>query len=285
MLEEALLNYAGSVVLISHDRYFMSQVANTIFSFHDRTVERFDCDYHDYLEREAAALEELQAAEQAAEDAALEARAAAEDEDAALKHQFMEQRVIDASADVTSYRPPPSALLQTLTPRKGSQGFREDNKFNDDVEGQFVSLSSSMSPDDLTWVGDVSTPSLAPRGVATAPTPGSASADQESNLPPLPKLPLNLADISLPRGAKDAKVSVTVTSSRQDARGKVSLKEKVVARYVAGDKYKITHAKEVLVDVGEEARKNKRKNFGGSGVTCGNLNKGIKNAKRFKNNI
>ena len=41
MLEEALLHYAGSVVLISHDRYFMSQVANTIFSFHNRTVGEF----------------------------------------------------------------------------------------------------------------------------------------------------------------------------------------------------------------------------------------------------
>jgi len=41
VLEEALRHFAGSVVLISHDRYFMSQVANTIFSFHNRTVGEF----------------------------------------------------------------------------------------------------------------------------------------------------------------------------------------------------------------------------------------------------
>jgi ATP-binding cassette subfamily F protein 3 len=49
VLEDALLNYGGSVLIISHDRYFMSQAVNTIFSFHDKTVERFDCDYHDYM--------------------------------------------------------------------------------------------------------------------------------------------------------------------------------------------------------------------------------------------
>jgi ATPase subunit of ABC transporter with duplicated ATPase domains len=56
------------------------------------------------------------------------------------------------------------------------------------------------------------------------------------------------------------------------------LKEKVTARYVEGDRYKITNAKEVII---EEVKS--KKNFGGSGVTSGNLFKGIKNAKRFAN--
>ena len=55
-------------------------------------------------------------------------------------------------------------------------------------------------------------------------------------------------------------------------------KERVTSRYVDGDKYKLTNAKEVVV---EEVKS--KKNFGGSGVTSGNLFKGIKNAKRFSN--
>ena len=113
VLEDAILNFEGSVLVISHDRYFMSQIANTIFSFENKSVYRHDCDYHDFM------------------------------------------------------------------------------------------------------VG------------------------------------------------------------RDDG-----LKEKVVSRYVEGDKYKITNAKEVII---EEPVKSK-KNFGGSGVTSGNLFKGIKNAKRFNNN-
>lgn len=122
VLEDALLNYSGSVLLISHDRYFMSQVVNSIFWFHDKTLERFDCDYHDYM-------------------------------------VLMSEREGDTDA------------------------------------------------------------------------------------------------------------------VRQ-------LKEKVEARYVEGDKYQITNAKEVVIsDDGD--KKKKKKNFGGSGVTSGNLFKGIKNAKRF----
>ena len=56
-----------------------------------------------------------------------------------------------------------------------------------------------------------------------------------------------------------------------------SLKEKVTARYVDGDSYRITNAKEVIL----EDKPTKTKNFGGSGVTSGNIFKGIKNSKRF----
>ena len=57
--------------------------------------------------------------------------------------------------------------------------------------------------------------------------------------------------------------------------------EKVVARYVEGDTYRITNAKEVVI----EEKSTKSKNFGGSGVTSGNLYKGIKNAKRYIGNL
>jgi ATPase subunit of ABC transporter with duplicated ATPase domains len=49
VLEEALLSFAGSIFLVSHDRYFLSQIANTIFEFKNKTISRFDCDYHDYV--------------------------------------------------------------------------------------------------------------------------------------------------------------------------------------------------------------------------------------------
>jgi hypothetical protein len=56
-----------------------------------------------------------------------------------------------------------------------------------------------------------------------------------------------------------------------------SIKEKIESRYVVGDKYRITKAKDGLIEVKDK----KTKNFGGSGVTSGNLYKGIKNAKRY----
>jgi hypothetical protein len=51
VLEEALVNFPGAVVMVSHDRYFMSQVVNMILEFRpDRTITQYDCDYHDYLD-------------------------------------------------------------------------------------------------------------------------------------------------------------------------------------------------------------------------------------------
>ena len=56
------------------------------------------------------------------------------------------------------------------------------------------------------------------------------------------------------------------------------MKEMLKSRKVAGDVQELKSAPEVIAP--KIVEKNK-KNFGGSGVTCGNLFKGVKNAKRF----
>jgi hypothetical protein len=58
-----------------------------------------------------------------------------------------------------------------------------------------------------------------------------------------------------------------------------SLKEKVTNRHVEGDKYRISNAKPILAKFDED--RNRKKNFGGSGISSGNPFKGVKNAKRY----
>jgi ATPase subunit of ABC transporter with duplicated ATPase domains len=197
VLEEALQHYAGAVLLISHDRYFMSQVANSIFAFHDKRVDRHDCDYHDYLERQAAELaEQLAAQQREAEDAM----------DAALATAALAEHVArDASEEV----------------------------------------GSGTSSGAVSCAAAVRT--------------------------------VNISEEEFERPRRSTRNSGTHNAE-------VSLKTKVTSRYVPGDKYQITNAKEVLADLSDGNRKDKKKNFGGSGITCGNLYKGIKNAKRFKDN-
>ncbi len=58
MLEEALQHYDGTVLLVSHDRYFISQVATKIVEIRDGELRLYRGDYHYYLdklEEEAAA--------------------------------------------------------------------------------------------------------------------------------------------------------------------------------------------------------------------------------------
>ncbi len=51
MLEDALKNYDGTALVVSHDRYFISQVANKIVEIRDGEFRVYLGDYHYYLEK------------------------------------------------------------------------------------------------------------------------------------------------------------------------------------------------------------------------------------------
>jgi ATP-binding cassette, subfamily F, member 3 len=50
MLEEALQHFAGSVMVVSHDRYFISKVANSIVAIEDKKLVKYQGDYKFYME-------------------------------------------------------------------------------------------------------------------------------------------------------------------------------------------------------------------------------------------
>ncbi len=81
MLESALQNYDGTVIIVSHDRYFISQVANKIVEIRDGEFYPYLGDYHYYLDK----LEEEREAERLAKIAA--EKAAKKAEKAAKKKQ------------------------------------------------------------------------------------------------------------------------------------------------------------------------------------------------------
>lgn len=66
MLEEALCAYTGSLLFISHDRYFIRKVATKIVEVADGQLVAYDGDYDYYLERKA---EEKQRKQEAAKQA------------------------------------------------------------------------------------------------------------------------------------------------------------------------------------------------------------------------
>lgn len=49
MLEEALQHFAGSVIVVSHDRYFISKVATTIAAIEDKQLVKYEGDYRTYM--------------------------------------------------------------------------------------------------------------------------------------------------------------------------------------------------------------------------------------------
>ncbi len=81
MLEDALKNYDGTALVVSHDRYFISQVANKIVEIRDGEFRVYLGDYHYYLDKIAEEKEAVQqkrlADEQAAKKALKQAKATA----------------------------------------------------------------------------------------------------------------------------------------------------------------------------------------------------------------
>jgi ATP-binding cassette, subfamily F, member 3 len=73
MLEEAIQNYDGTVIVVSHDRYFISQVANKIVEIRDGEFRVYLGNYHYYLEKIEEEKEQARLAAIAAEKAAKKA--------------------------------------------------------------------------------------------------------------------------------------------------------------------------------------------------------------------
>ena len=66
MLEQALQDYDGTAIVVSHDRYFISQVANKVVEIREGELRLYRGDYHYYLdkiaeEKDRAKLEAIEA--------------------------------------------------------------------------------------------------------------------------------------------------------------------------------------------------------------------------------
>lgn len=47
-IEEALLDYEGTIIAVSHDRYFLNKLFNVTYLLKDKKLERFEGHY-DYV--------------------------------------------------------------------------------------------------------------------------------------------------------------------------------------------------------------------------------------------
>mmetsp|Transcript_11305 Transcript_11305/g.16106 ORF Transcript_11305/g.16106 Transcript_11305/m.16106 type:complete len:856 (+) Transcript_11305:207-2774(+) len=61
MLEEALQHFDGSIMVISHDRYFISKVATTIVAIEDKKLVKYQGDYKFYMDKSSHMKEKIEA--------------------------------------------------------------------------------------------------------------------------------------------------------------------------------------------------------------------------------
>jgi len=77
VLLEAIHNFTGTVIFVSHDRYFIDRLATRVFEVEDRKVHVFPGNYEDYLWRKEGGAAALAAATAAAEPVAVSVTEAA----------------------------------------------------------------------------------------------------------------------------------------------------------------------------------------------------------------
>ncbi|XP_062182300.1 ABC transporter F family member 5-like [Phragmites australis] len=75
MLEEAISEYTGTVITVSHDRYFVKQIVNRVIEVNDQTIQDYQGDYNYYLERNLEARERELAREEELEEKAPKVKA------------------------------------------------------------------------------------------------------------------------------------------------------------------------------------------------------------------
>jgi ATP-binding cassette, subfamily F, member 3 len=85
MLEEALQNYEGSAIIVSHDRFFLEQVANKIVEIRDGELRLYRGDYYYYLDKIEEEKGQARLAKIAAEKAEKEAAKRAKEKEKELE--------------------------------------------------------------------------------------------------------------------------------------------------------------------------------------------------------
>jgi len=59
ILMEALQEFEGTIVIVSHDRHFLRQIANRVFEIHDGELRTYEGRYDEYLERVESQISQL----------------------------------------------------------------------------------------------------------------------------------------------------------------------------------------------------------------------------------
>jgi ATP-binding cassette subfamily F protein 3 len=136
-LEEALREFDGTVLFVSHDRYFLDRVATEILVFEPGRWRLYDGNYTQYVDSMRRAAEELKAA--TAREAAkskekpAESRAAPTTERVKRKRKFPYRKVSDLESDIATLE----TRIATLQEQLGHPDTYRDGQKAREVKEEF----------------------------------------------------------------------------------------------------------------------------------------------------
>lgn len=252
------MNYPGSVIIVSHDRFFISQVVNTIFAF-DRVQS----------ETGEIALEEVEEAEAPIDDLELYRRT----KNMPLWNAYEfgdpdQQKGIEVEDDATTNEEEESVAEgeedESVTVYNNRNAY-EINRYDCDYYQylEFMAKRQLGEEDDEYEDEEYAEEEYEDEGEEEA----ESESEEEGG----------------GRGGRGGISDEERTQMMMHEQQTETIKDRMTSRYIAADtKYRIAPAKKIMIPF--EERSSRSRNFGGSGVTCGDKFKGIKNAKRFHGN-
>jgi ATP-binding cassette subfamily F protein 3 len=144
VLLEALQDYTGTVVFVSHDRYFMDKLATRVFEVEEGRVHIFPGNYEDYLWRKSGGPESIAApvAKQSAIPAAPTSAKAPEKRVNPMKLQEMKKRQTDIEAKIGRLE---SQIAEYEAALSNFVSVEETKRTNDLLEAHKSKLAATLS--------------------------------------------------------------------------------------------------------------------------------------------
>jgi ATP-binding cassette subfamily F protein 3 len=147
-LEDALNEFDGTIITVSHDRYFLDRIANKILAFTPKRVEYFDGGYTEFYE----AHHRTQAAQQAREAEALKVERSARKSEAPKQNKTNKSRQkTPSAAEIEADIHAAEAELQDLAARLSTEEVARDKGKLSNLTEKYQALELRIAKLYQTW--------------------------------------------------------------------------------------------------------------------------------------
>ena len=155
-LEDALNEFDGTIITVSHDRYFLDRIATQILAFTDKGVEYFDGGYSEFYEAHHRTLAEQQTREAEAQKAERQARKA----EAPKQNKTNKSRQkVPSPAEIEAEIHTAETELQELAALLSTEDVARDKDRLFDLSEQYQSLEAKIAELYQRWESALETES------------------------------------------------------------------------------------------------------------------------------
>jgi ATP-binding cassette subfamily F protein 3 len=148
VLLEAIRNFSGTVIFVSHDRYFLDALSTRVFEVEDGTVQVFPGNYEDYMRRKAGIADPVVAAAEAAAAASQPANETLSENPARgrrvnpIRRKQMQDRLVTVEAQIPRVETAMADTEQALSNFISAEETQRQSALLESLRAEHATLSS-----------------------------------------------------------------------------------------------------------------------------------------------